>query len=625
MKRWLVISMLFFLLIPNLHNVKAEKTAFLDVPNTYWASKEIQWASERQLIKGYPDKTFRPNQFVTEAQFAAIFMRYFFHEQIKENNAISHWADGYYDLAKKYRLPLKGYNSEKVRNAPVSRGVVAQVLAASQGISSDLHAAIDWMYETGITVGKNPNSNNKYENFAPNENLTRAQVTVFFKRMFDKGFVTFYSSTDTKTPPPDQWVDKREKLDVSKFDPGLFYSDSYDKEAVQPTVAHYNGVSRFAVSSVLSKIWEKKFDYINSPPYTISTLNKSPVIGSDGTLYIQEGYLFGPSSQGRIFAISLNGELKWSYPVGNGRNSPVIGKNGIVYAVGYNGVFAFYPDGTLKWKHQGKGFTGLALGEDGSVIVIHRVSHPDEEKMYMELISFHADGSENWTYRFPKGVYYEGSINPIVDKNGTIYLFDSYGKVYAITKDGKLNWTLQTNAYQGSLSLDEDGTLYISASSNIYQDFETPVITNGGLYAIRPNGTLKWKYDGIDPTENSPIIVENDGFLYAAGTEVHVLNKEGKLVWKMKNEEDFGKARIAMDANHNLIVLWQLYNSMDQLMILAKNGHVKYRYTLLNAEEEVSSSPVIGHDGSIYFTVAHYDYNKMYRIGPPESALRSEK
>ncbi len=607
--------MLFFLLIPNLYIVKAETITFLDVPSTHWASEEIQWASEKQFIKGYPDKTFRPDQFVTEAQFVAIFMRYFFNEQIEANNTFSHWADGYYDLAEKYRLPLKGYHSENVRNAPVSRGVVAQVLAASQGISSDLHAAIDWMYETGITVGKNSSSNNKYENFAANENLTRAQVTVFFKRMFDKGFVTFDSSTNPQKPTPDQWMDKREKLNVPEFHPGLFYSDSYDKEAVQPTVAHYNGVSRFVVSSVLSKIWEKEFDYISSYG-TISTLSKSPVIGSDGTLYLQEGYLYSPSPQGRIFAISLNGELKWSYPTGTGLTSPVIGENGIIYAVGCNGVFAFYPDGTLKWKHEGDGFTGLALGHDGSVIVIHRVSHPDEEKRYMELISFHANGSKNWTYRFPDGVYYVGSINPIVDENGTIYLFDSSGKVYAITKDGKLKWTLQTNAYQGSLSLDADGTLYISATSSIYPDAEADIITNGGLYAIHPNGTLKWRYDGIDPTENSPVIVGNDGLLYAAGTEVHVLNKEGKLMWKITNEEDYGKARIAMDANHNLIVLWQLFNSMDQLMIFSEDGHVKYQSTLFNAEEEVDSPPVIGHDGSIYFTVAHADYNKIYRMGP---------
>jgi hypothetical protein len=51
-------------------------------------------------------------------------------------------------------------------------------------------------------------------------------------------------------------------------------------------------------------------------------------------------------------------------------------------------------------------------------------------------------------------------------------------------------------------------------------------------------------------------------------------------------------------------------------MIFSEDGHVKYQSTLFNAEEEVDSPPVIGHDGSIYFTVAHADYNKIYRMGP---------
>jgi len=48
------------------------QTTFNDVPTNYWAQTFIQELASRDIIKGFPDGGFRPNDPVTRAQFAAM-------------------------------------------------------------------------------------------------------------------------------------------------------------------------------------------------------------------------------------------------------------------------------------------------------------------------------------------------------------------------------------------------------------------------------------------------------------------------------------------------------------------------------------------------------------------------
>ncbi len=48
------------------------QTTFSDVSSNYWAAQFIQQLSQRGVIAGFPDGTFRPEEAVTRAQFAAM-------------------------------------------------------------------------------------------------------------------------------------------------------------------------------------------------------------------------------------------------------------------------------------------------------------------------------------------------------------------------------------------------------------------------------------------------------------------------------------------------------------------------------------------------------------------------
>lgn len=57
--------------------------AFNDVPNNFWGRRFIDVLSSRGILKGFPDYSFRPNQPVNRAEFAAILQKAFDQEPSK--------------------------------------------------------------------------------------------------------------------------------------------------------------------------------------------------------------------------------------------------------------------------------------------------------------------------------------------------------------------------------------------------------------------------------------------------------------------------------------------------------------------------------------------------------------
>ncbi|PPS40701.1 S-layer homology domain-containing protein [Chroococcidiopsis sp. TS-821] len=59
------------------------QTTFPDVPQNYWARPFIESLTARNIIAGYPDGTFRPEQAVRRDEFAALVRRAFDTEQVR--------------------------------------------------------------------------------------------------------------------------------------------------------------------------------------------------------------------------------------------------------------------------------------------------------------------------------------------------------------------------------------------------------------------------------------------------------------------------------------------------------------------------------------------------------------
>uniref|UniRef100_UPI00191C5DE8 S-layer homology domain-containing protein n=1 Tax=Halalkalibacterium ligniniphilum TaxID=1134413 RepID=UPI00191C5DE8 len=137
MKKHFVLSLLAVFLIGMALPQKAE-AFFSDVRSNYWAAEEIMKLYDANVIGGYPDGTFRPNQPVTRIQAAAMI--------------------------------VQALDLERQSNQPPS----------FKDISAD-HTNIETvaiMEETGIIKGSNGH-------FRPYENLTRGQMAAILVRTFE--------------------------------------------------------------------------------------------------------------------------------------------------------------------------------------------------------------------------------------------------------------------------------------------------------------------------------------------------------------------------------------------------------------------------------------------------------
>ena len=117
-------------------------------------------------------------------------------------------------------------------------------------------------------------------------------------------------------------------------------------------------------------------------------------------------------------------------------------------------------------------------------------------------------GVEKW--RFAAGDWTDGS--PVIANDGTIYFGSSDHYLYAVNPNGTLKWKFYADrsigAYGISPAIADDGTIYLSQ-------------TYGGkwLYALYPNGTKKWKCQTGEIFTS--ITIDDDGVLYY-GLENHL-------------------------------------------------------------------------------------------------------
>lgn len=197
MKQILSILLIFISIVSMSTPTKAT-TFFSDVPSNHYAFEAIKWAKQVELVGGYPDGTFKPNQLISEQQFAQILATYFDLEETEEellkNTPTEKASDIIYNNLAMYGVPLNGYFDNTIRGQTISRAVMAQAIGYLADGQTTLDGSITFLLDSYISVGQNP----KYENrnllkyFGAENALTRAQVVTIFHRLSEKNY--FYLS-----------------------------------------------------------------------------------------------------------------------------------------------------------------------------------------------------------------------------------------------------------------------------------------------------------------------------------------------------------------------------------------------------------------------------------------------
>ena len=179
--------------------------AFNDVPNNFWGRRFIDVLSSRGILKGFPDYSFRPNQPVNRAEFAAILQKAFEQEPSKTAIAFQDvptkfWATSAIDEAISTGF-LKGYpkktfkpqqNITRVQvlvalvsglnlKTPTSPNQIFSVYKDAKDIPTYANSKIAAATANGLVVNY-PNP----QILAPNKVATRAEVAAMIHQALVK-------------------------------------------------------------------------------------------------------------------------------------------------------------------------------------------------------------------------------------------------------------------------------------------------------------------------------------------------------------------------------------------------------------------------------------------------------
>jgi outer membrane protein assembly factor BamB len=272
----------------------------------------------------------------------------------------------------------------------------------------------------------------------------------------------------------------------------------------------------------------------------------------------------------------------------------------------------------------------------------------------------HVDGTILWTYQTGDGI----ESSPAIGQEGTIYVGSHDGYLYAIRKDGTLEWKTKIGtpipkehyghniSISSSPAIASDGTIYIASQDQylhavspqgiekwkftIGHSFDgcpSPVIDENGIiyivsneprlgvYAIYQNGTQKWFYRAGANMFNSPSIGV-DGTIYIGiptgpkTNKIIALNADGRKIWD-KTTSLFLESTPAI-ADDGTIYIGSFVDGYSGAGVYAISSEGAQKWYFTTEAKEVMATPAIGNDGIIYVGDYNDDGGTFHAINPDD-------
>lgn len=260
-------------------------------------------------------------------------------------------------------------------------------------------------------------------------------------------------------------------------------------------------------------------------------------IGRDGTIFALSERIGYPDAM--LYALNPDRSLKWQYPLSSyldWQPSPAVGPDGTVYIGAGGKLYAFLPDGSPRWDPVDLGLGDVPvsapiIGTDGLVYVVLQAGGGDRKIVAVDPAGSTPAERIKWVYRPPADLNGQ-TFGPLtIGHDGTIYAsflrqggtgFEfELAAIAPMSPSGSIKWRFGIpGAILSQPSVDSRGDLYFGAS-------------NGNLYALRPNGRIRWVkpfgWDvysstvAIDPDKRILYVGSSDG-LYAIDSRTGLLN-----------------------------------------------------------------------------------------------------
>lgn len=333
-------------------------------------------------------------------------------------------------------------------------------------------------------------------------------------------------------------------------------------DAQRTSRAIVRGPSEFAAQTV----FELGFEPMTSVPI-VTRSGRILATASYCTYWTPDG-CFGFYST----LISFNARGRWrfvpqDFSIQYG-GTPAVGDDGTIYVSCSTGICALTADGRTQWTFSGA--TGSPLLSRGVIFANNSatlyaldlqgnllwskafperpftgLTLADDGTMYYGTTTQYAlvalDANGNFKWRYP--VQYQMHGLPSVASDGTIYA--ASGQLYALRPDGTLKWSFSSpgTSLSGAPAIATDGTVYIT--------------TYGSVVALNPDdGSQKWSYNVSHA--GLGVLLDREGSAYFHdGSGITALTSSGVLKWRRPTDQftlDFATG-FALSLDGTLIAL----------------------------------------------------------------------
>ncbi|MGX1902682.1 CAP and S-layer homology domain-containing protein [Thermolongibacillus altinsuensis] len=170
---------------------------FSDVPEGYWAKKEIEYLVQEGIITGYDDGTFKPEKLVTRLQAATMLVRALGldmnHRPDPGFTDIQKGDYGYEYVAAVVDEGIFSKGNTFNPDQPLTRGQMAKILVKAFGLQGDYQGEIidvpeEFESYVRVLAANGITKLYHYNTYKPNEVVKRAHFAVFFARVKDPQF-----------------------------------------------------------------------------------------------------------------------------------------------------------------------------------------------------------------------------------------------------------------------------------------------------------------------------------------------------------------------------------------------------------------------------------------------------
>ncbi|PIW21324.1 MAG: hypothetical protein COW32_10415 [Candidatus Aquicultor secundus] len=317
-------------------------------------------------------------------------------------------------------------------------------------------------------------------------------------------------------------------VDVTPFDKES--SSTTSTESSKPDASGHSGLFAFAP--------DKKVRWVSK---LTGKVTGSPAIGKDA-VYAVIGTTLAALNK-------TDGSVKWQVPL-NGESSGgiMLGNDGTLYVGTVKGktLYAVSSDGKIKWQYAASGQIdgSPTLGNDSSVYFTAQD---------LCLYALNANGSLKWKYKVTE----KGAIklsSPILAPDNTIYFGMTRddglltkqdedqkklgkGRLFAIKPNGGLKWYFEAKGKSANMpALQKDGTIIFSTTSLNYTDDRQYWQGDCRVEAVMPNGVEKWPSDSADNSHEGPALIDGAGNIFVTSTDgfLTCMGKNGVMIWRAK-------------------------------------------------------------------------------------------